>query len=113
MNKQYQTWARQLLGADSWRNWAQIYGVLGWCMSGYARIVRLIAMSRARLWCLPQADLYRRAFDLGRANGGEHAWAYKSLCVIQKYGILDWPNRPLAKCEHKAKRRVYIALSLN
>ena len=46
----YAKWARLLLGADPWRNSGTCSSEVGWKLSGYARVVRAVALRRAALW---------------------------------------------------------------
>ena len=50
MDQVYNNWARQLLGADVWRNPDVCRGELGWSLSGRARVVLDVATKRYYLW---------------------------------------------------------------
>ena len=86
LDKAYQDWARDLLGADRWRNWAASFGELGWSLSGSARAVRSVAARRAR-WCaLGSDDLYRASWA-APAPGG---WLARSLTLLDRWGLPEW-----------------------
>ena len=87
----FMSWARLLLGAEPWRNWATIYAELGWQFSGSGRAVIDIACRRAYLWSLPVGDLYREVFVLGHSVQGL-TWAKGSLKLLVDWGIVDWPH---------------------
>ena len=89
LDDQYQSWARALLGADAWRNAAVATSEVGWPLGGFARLVRATALRRAKLWTLPEQDVYRAAFE--RANSLECGWAARSGQVLRQYGVSDWP----------------------
>ena len=103
----YQTWARSLLGAASWRNWAVAFSELGWVMTGSGRAVVDVAMKRCTLFLLDPHDIYRRAFVLGHSVEGM-TWSKLSLamlkngeCRIGLLGMVDvvlgWLIRGMSK----------------
>ena len=59
MDGYFERWAKDLLGADAWRNAAVATCEVGWSLTGAARGVREVALRRARLWLLPLDDPYR------------------------------------------------------
>ena len=85
----YQSWARILLGAASWRNWAVSFSELGWVKTGSGRAVVDVAMKRCSLFQLDPCDVYRRAFILGHSIDGE-TWSKLSLKMLRKWGVQDW-----------------------
>ena len=87
----YRSWGRALLGANMWRNWATVFGELGWELSGSGRAVIDVAMQRARLWSLAQGDLYKDVFVQAHAWPGS-TWAKGSLALLSAWNIMDWPS---------------------
>ena len=47
LNSAHEGWARTLLGADAWSNASSCTGELGWCMSGFGRVIRSVAVRQA------------------------------------------------------------------
>ena len=84
------SWARQLLGAEAWRNEAVCESELGWCLSGAARGVRSVALRRARVLCSDSNDWYRSFFI-----ACSHlciGWAGSSSELLRRWGVPDWPK---------------------
>ena len=82
------SWARQLLGAECWRNGAVCSAELGWKHTDFAKALRSVALRRARIWLLPDDDLYRRFFIACVSTGC--GWAKASILLMQEAGIPDW-----------------------
>ena len=87
----YVAWARTLLGAPAWTNWATIVSEVGWNKSGAGRSVVDVAMKRCSLHLLETSDLYREAFVLGHRVAGD-TWSKLSLQMLGRWGVLDWPE---------------------
>ena len=90
VNTAQSSWARALLGAESWRNAAVCERELGWLLSGFARGVRSVALRRARALSLDSLDWYRSSF--GTYASLNIGWAAASLLLLEKWGIPDWPD---------------------
>ena len=88
LDEQYDSWARGLLGAKPWNNAAVAASELGWSLSGTARAVKAVAFRRATIWQLQDDDIYKLAFLHARGAG---TWSWKSLAMLQRWGVLDWP----------------------
>jgi len=48
-----------------------------------------MAVRRARIWLLPEGDLYRDTFVW--AHQWPSSWAAKSYALLSKWGVDDWP----------------------
>ena len=46
---------------------------------------------RAKLWCLPQSDVYANVFRVSHDADG-HTWAKKSLAILRQHGLADFPD---------------------
>ena len=100
----YQKWARALMGANQWRNWAICFGELGWLMTGAARVVRDIAFRRKYFWCQQSTTLAGKVFASAQSLPGD-TWANCSLKLLTFWGIQDWPEW----CESSAERTGYAS----
>ena len=90
LNASLDSWARALLGADSWRNSSVCRCELGWVFSGFARGVRSVALRRARALSLPVDDFYRSSFDLCTTQ--DIGWACLSRTLLIDWGVPDWSD---------------------
>ena len=86
----YGKWACAMLGADWWRNKAVCCSELGWRLSGFARVVRSVALRRARLWRRGGSDWHAAFFRRAAVSGC--GWAAKGLVAMQRWGVSDWPS---------------------
>jgi hypothetical protein len=86
----YDGWARALLGSPPWRCASVAAGELGWRLSGFARAVLDVACRRARLWTLPDDDIYRIVFVRAGDMAGP-SWAKQSRDLLATWGVPDWP----------------------
>ena len=77
VNSAYDNWAKTVIGADWYRNRGTCTSELGWAMSGYHRVVLVVAMRRARLWVRNKDDWHRSFFF--RAAKLDCGWARRSL----------------------------------
>ena len=93
INEHYERWARLLLGADPWRNPATCMSDVGWQVSGFARVVRAIALRRASLW-LRGASYWHASFFL-LSPGVEGSWGARSASLLRGWSVLDWPDEAL------------------
>ena len=103
-NEAYASWARTLLQAAPWRNAAVATAEMGWQIWGFFRAVMDVAARRARLWCLPMADLYGLTFRLAMISA-LGSWAARSRDLLLAYGVPDY-------CDFEGGRApvaVYIA----
>ena len=82
------TWARLLLAAPPWGNAAVVSWELDWVVSGMGRAIIDLTKKRAKLWLLPEDDLYRRVFVRGVCVCGT-TWAYLGSMLLESWGILD------------------------
>ncbi|CAK0880182.1 unnamed protein product [Prorocentrum cordatum] len=90
LNAAYEGWARSFIGAPPWRNAMVAASELGWPLSGAGRAAVDVAVRRATLWALPEDDLYGAVFR-GSQAAGHPSWARASLCLLQDWGVEDWP----------------------
>ena len=88
LNEQYAKWARSLLGAAPWRNAAVASSELGWSLDGSCRLLRDVALRRARMQKLSWQDLYRGMFEEASRQGC--GWAAASSKALEAAEILDW-----------------------
>ena len=86
----YTSWARSLMGAAPWRNWATCVNEFGWQLTGQGRGIVDVAMRRFYLWTLPDGDIYKRVF-LRSAECIGDTWAKRSLALLEAWGVVDWP----------------------
>ena len=77
--------------------------------SGGGRLVRSVALRRARLWQLPDADLYKQAFLRGRSVGAP-AWAAVSEQLLADWSVPDWPSRPADATGYEQYKRLITSL---
>ena len=89
LDETYEMWARGLLGAQAWRHAAPLLCEVGWALSGFARAVRATAMRRARLFELPDGDIYGQAFRRARTIAG--TWAARTEELLASWGGVEWP----------------------
>ena len=90
INENYERWARLLLGADPWRNPATCMSDVGWQVSGFARVVRAIALRRASLWLRGASDWHASFFLLSQSVEG--SWCARSASLLRDWSVLDWPD---------------------
>ena len=83
-------WAKALIGSPAWRSGVIASGELGWKISGFHRGVLDVAKRRARLFMLPQDDLYARAFRDAHSSSSL-SWAHRSSQLLVRYGLQDCP----------------------
>ena len=86
----YDGWARTLLGADFWRNAGACASELGWQLSGFGRVVRSVALRRAKLWSLADVDWHASFFKMSLDLPG--SWACVSGKLLEDWSIADWPS---------------------
>jgi hypothetical protein len=82
------SWARALLGAQSWHNGFAVCWAIGWLMSGMGEAVVEIAMRRAKLWCLLLDDLYGSVFR--GAHACASSWSAKSRLLLEDWNVTDF-----------------------
>ena len=88
----FDRWTKQLLGLQPWRNAAVASMECGWNYSGDRRAVIDIALRRARLWLLPDSDLYSALFRRCHHGHTQGSWAQKSLDILRLYSVPDLPE---------------------
>ena len=109
LNSVYEDWARRLMGADPWRNWAMCFSELGWDLTGSARAIYDIAMMRAHFW-LSGSTLAGEVCQQAHTSEANQ-WARKSYLLLQEWQILDWPAWSRTREGH-ALYKTYVANSL-
>jgi len=87
----YEGWARALIGSPSWRSGIIASGELGWSISGFMRGLLDLAKKRAKLWMLPDSDLYASVFRMAHSCAGP-SWAKAGRALLQKWHLADWPE---------------------
>ncbi len=86
----YEGWARLFLGADPWRNAATCMSKVGWKLSGFARVVRAVALRRASLWLAGTSDWHASFFfTCGTLTG---SWSSCSASLLRQWSVADWPE---------------------
>jgi hypothetical protein len=86
----YNRSARVLLGADFWRNPGPCASELGWQSSGFDRVVRCVALRRAKLWSTVDSNWHATFFQM--SVGTQGSWAQLSGQLLKDWSILDWPS---------------------
>jgi len=86
----YDRSARLLLGADFWRNAGTCASELGWQLSGFQRVVKCVAMRRAKLWCMADTNWHATFFRMAAGTPG--SWASVSADALAAHAIMDWPS---------------------
>ena len=112
----FATWAKILIGADSWRNSGVAFAELGWNLSGSALCVLDVACARARLW---QTDLKSLAGIFFRCCcERSNSWASCSKRLLDAWDLSDWPawsREQLAQhrtlTEYKKYCKLHLAIS--
>ena len=89
LDRAYDNWGRTLLGADWFRNAAVSGSECGWVISGFARVVRAVALRRARLFSRGDSDWHASFFFL--ANKTCLGWAQRGAAILREWSIDDWP----------------------
>ena len=87
----YNSWACALLHSPPWRSAAIAHMELGCGLCGRHRARLDIAGRRARLWTLPQGDIYGEIFI--QSHAVQLSWARRSLAL---FDIPDYPACSLA-----------------
>ena len=90
LEEAYRSWARMLLGADRWRNWAICFGELGWKFSGSASAVLEVALRRQYFWSQANQTLAGTMFVKAHSLPGA-TWAKQSLDLLSSWGLDDYP----------------------
>ena len=91
----YNRWACALLHSPPWRSAAIAHMELGCGLCGRHRARLDIAGRRARLWTLPQGDIYGEIFI--QSHAVQLSWARRSLAL---FDIPDYPDaRGLRVCQ--------------
>ena len=103
----YCSWARILLGGNAWRNYAPCSSELGWTMSGFDRVVQVVAMRRARLWQRGGGDWHATFMRMAASVKG--SWSHTSLAILQQKGIPDWPEEPYGSYADTVTKRLSTA----
>ena len=85
----YESWARALVGSPAWRSGIIAAGELGWQHGGFLRGVVDVAKRRAKLWSRDCTDFHRRIFEEAHNEG---TWASRSLALLKRWNLLDWPQ---------------------
>ena len=86
----YDRWACALLQSPPWRSAAIAHLELGWTLCGRHRAILDIAGRRARLWALPEGDIYGEVFI--KSHAVPLSWARKSLSLLEERDIPDYPD---------------------
>ncbi len=86
----YARWSRLLIGADFWRNAAACSSEMGWRLSGFGRVVRSVALRRAKLWDSSDSNWHATFFRM--SAGVEGSWAKRSSLVLEQWSVTDWPH---------------------
>ncbi|CAE7247873.1 unnamed protein product [Symbiodinium sp. CCMP2592] len=86
----FNRWACALLHSPPWRSAAIAHMELGWGLCGRHRALLDIAGRRARLWTLPQGDLYGEIFI--QSHAVPLSWARRSLTLLEEHDIPDYPD---------------------
>ena len=86
----YNSWACALLHSPPWRSAAIAHMELGWGLCGRHRALLDIAGRRARLWTLPQGDIYGEIFI--QSHAVQLSWARRSLALLEEHDIPDYPD---------------------
>ena len=84
----YDRASRLLLGADFWRNPGTCSSELAWQTSGYGRVVRSVALRRAKLWQTCESNWHALFFRMSACVDG--SWSKTSEAILGKYSIMDW-----------------------
>jgi hypothetical protein len=121
LNTAYERWARQLLGAELWRNAAAAQLELGWALCGEARVVFVVAMARARFW--QDSRTVAGCLFAGLKGCEQSCWSTQSLSLLQvPYSALQlsvWgpPSAVLSSqaswlmlCQHRSLCRLRLGL---
>jgi hypothetical protein len=85
----YDSWGRLLIGAAPWRNAASCSSEIGWRMTGFARVVKAVALRRATLWVKIGIDWHASFFSGSSPVLG--SWAHRSAELLDKWSVVDWP----------------------
>ena len=88
LDEAYGRWACSLLGADWWRNKAVCCSELGCRISAFARVVKAVALRRARLEMRDSSDWHAGFFH--RAEASAYGWAARSRAVLNEWDITTW-----------------------
>ena len=78
------------MGSEWYRNPAVCTSELGWKLSGFARVVYVVAVKRAKLWLKGSADWHAGFFVSSSRMGC--GWALRSASLLEKWCITDWPQ---------------------
>ena len=83
----YDRWGRLLIGAAPWRNAASCSSEIGWRMTGFARVVKAVALRRATLWVKIGIDWHASFFSGSSPVLG--SWAHRSAELLDKWSVVD------------------------
>ena len=90
LDRAFENWSRALVGSHFWRSGVIAGGELGWYVGGFMRGLLDMAKRRARLFCLPDGDFYKRVFLEAHGCRGL-TWANKSKALLAEFGLPDFP----------------------
>ena len=78
-----------LIGAAPWRNAASCSSEIGWRLTGFARVVKAVALRRASLWLKLGSDWHASFFAGSSPVLG--SWAHRSALLLDEWSVVDWP----------------------